>query len=510
MKTNAMGGSKGGTASLSIQKISRALFWCALAGMAHSMLASAQVKAGMRAVRPVESQEVLVNPGIGFTTFQRFNGDLLNEGDNWPEGFPIEYEALQARGSAPRAYPESTVAYLRIYWRFIEPEEGRYDWDQIDRALAAARAHGQRLMLRVPAYGSTLQDSDVPAWYRVKNHEPLPGNGAQAASQKIEPKWLVDPENPGYARDYGRLVRALGARYDGNPDLEAVDIGLVGAWGEGAGSDRLTESTRHALVQAYIESFHRTPLLAQPQDGASVGEILAGSRAATGSPASPAVGWRADCLGDMRPAYAHMIDYYPEKLIQLHLTDLWKTAPVSMESCWVMQTWLDRGWDIDYILDKAIQWHVSTFNNKSSAVPAALEPKVKAWLNRMGYRFVLERFTWTATVDRSRKLEFGALVTNKGDAPIYRPYQLALRIRGAQTEQIFVTDAPLEQWLPGDSYYESAVFLPSGLADGAYQIDVALVDPGTRKPAVKMAIEGVAADGWYPMGAFELRAQTTH
>ena len=212
----------------------------------------------------------------------------------------------------------------------------------------------------------------------------------------------------------------------------------------------------------------------------------------------------------MRPAYAHMIDYYPEKLIALHLTDLWKTAPVSMESCWVMQTWLDRGWDIDYIFDKAIQWHMSTFNNKSSAVPAALEPKVKAWLNRMGYRFVLGRFTYTATVDRSRKLEFGALVTNKGDAPIYRPYQLALRIRGVQTEQVFVTDAPLEQWLPGDSYYEGAVFLPFGLTDGEYQIAVALVDPDNRKPAVKMAIEGVAADGWYPMGAFELHAQTTH
>jgi len=31
-------------------------------------------------VRPKESEEVLVNPGIGFTTFQRFNGDSLNEG----------------------------------------------------------------------------------------------------------------------------------------------------------------------------------------------------------------------------------------------------------------------------------------------------------------------------------------------------------------------------------------------------------------------------------------------
>ena len=43
-------------------------------------------------VRPKEIDDVLVNPGIGFTTFQRFNGDRLNEGLKWTEGFPIEYQ----------------------------------------------------------------------------------------------------------------------------------------------------------------------------------------------------------------------------------------------------------------------------------------------------------------------------------------------------------------------------------------------------------------------------------
>ena len=30
--------------------------------------------------------------GSGFTTFQRFNGDALNEGMGWTEGRPIEYQ----------------------------------------------------------------------------------------------------------------------------------------------------------------------------------------------------------------------------------------------------------------------------------------------------------------------------------------------------------------------------------------------------------------------------------
>ncbi|AZS15611.1 hypothetical protein [Paenibacillus lutimineralis] len=39
--------------------------------------------------RPKVIDDVLINPGIGFMTFQRFNGDKLNEGKGWTEGFPM-------------------------------------------------------------------------------------------------------------------------------------------------------------------------------------------------------------------------------------------------------------------------------------------------------------------------------------------------------------------------------------------------------------------------------------
>ena len=34
-------------------------------------------------ILPKEIDDVLINPGIGFTTFQRFNGDSLNNGLTW-------------------------------------------------------------------------------------------------------------------------------------------------------------------------------------------------------------------------------------------------------------------------------------------------------------------------------------------------------------------------------------------------------------------------------------------
>jgi hypothetical protein len=39
--------------------------------------------------RPVEIQDVLVNPGMGIQTFQRYNGDALNPGVEWSEEGPV-------------------------------------------------------------------------------------------------------------------------------------------------------------------------------------------------------------------------------------------------------------------------------------------------------------------------------------------------------------------------------------------------------------------------------------
>ena len=39
-------------------------------------------------IRPREIQDVLVNPGMGIQTFQRFNGDPLNENLRWSEEGP--------------------------------------------------------------------------------------------------------------------------------------------------------------------------------------------------------------------------------------------------------------------------------------------------------------------------------------------------------------------------------------------------------------------------------------
>ena len=425
-------------------------------------------------VRPHEIDDVLINPGIGFMTFQRFNGDDLNQGKSWTEGYPIAYQDF--KGSLEnKDHPMTSIAYFRVYWKFLEPERGAYRWDLLDQALHTARERRQTLMLRVAPYG-TKDDNDVPDWYRA----------------------MAGDETPNYAKYFGGLIRAIGARYDGHPDLESVDLAIVGAWGEGAGADLLTQPTRETLVNAYLDTFQKTPLVMMLTDAKTNGYAIARRD----------VGWRVDCLGDMggfgNPNWSHMQDYYPQAIVNFGMRDAWKKAPVSFEACWVMQHWKDLGWSVDYIIDQSLKWHISSFNAKSSPVPAEWGPNVERWLKKMGYRFVLRKFTYPGTVAPGGKLAFTSWWENKGVAPCYRQFPLALRLQGSRTA-VLVTSADIRGWLPGDNLYDDGVLVPGDLPAGDYNMSLALVDPATREPRIRLAIDGRDADGWYALGKIRIQ-----
>ncbi len=437
-------------------------------------------------IRPKPTSKVLVNPGKGFMTFQCFNGDNSKKRVN--EGYPIEYQEFG--GSLENLdHPATSLAYFRLYWRFIEPEPGQYRWDMIDKALETAVQRGQTLLLRIAPYGSREQD-DVPAWYRSLVGE----------EKKLPVRWRTNPENPLYIKYFGGMIRGLGKRYDGHPALESVDTSIVGPWGEGAGSNLLTQETRKSLIGAYLETFPKTDLIMLLTDEKTNGYGLSQRN----------VGWRVDCLGDMggfSKVWSHMLDFYPQQIIKSGMQDAWKNAPVSLEVCWNMQKWEDEGWDIEYIINESLKWHISSFNAKSSPVPKAWQNQVNEWIKRMGYRFVLRRFTYLPEVHPLGELNFTSWWENKGVAPIYKRYPLALRLKNEKHSEILVTGADITKWLPGDNIYDSSVLLPD-MPEGKYNLQIAILDRDltTFQIKVKLAIEGLQDDGWYQIGEIEVKS----
>ena len=451
----------------------------------------------IRYVMPVEIDSVLTNPGIGFMTFQRFNGDELNKGSKWTEGEPIVYQDFDGN-LENKNHPMTTIAYFRVYWKYVEPEMQEYNWAMIDKALKTAHERGQTLLLRIAPYGQDAS-RDVPDWYRkiVGGREEWLPNDRKG--------WRVDAEDPRYAQHFGKIIAELGRRYDGHPDFEAVDLSIVGFWGEGRGSGMLTDKTRKALVNAYTDNFKETPLIM----------LLTDSKTNKYGLSQANVGWRVDCIGDLdfwadeQDGWTHMYRAYPWGIIQKGIKDAWEKAPVSLEICGTMTRWKEeQGYtkeQVDYIIDETLKWHISSFNAKSSAVPPEWQPHVDRWLKKMGYRFVLRNFAFPEYVKPNEKFLFKSWWENKGVAPCYKKFQLAIRLKGKKRTQVLLTKADITTWLPGDTIYDDSVFIPFDMPVGEYEFQVGIVDDQTKTPKVKLAIEGRDKDGWYTISKIEVR-----
>jgi hypothetical protein len=293
--------------------------------MLSAALAFAQKDRNDVVVRPKEIDTVLVNPGMGIQTFQRFNGDPLNAGLRWSEEGPT---AVLEPAAVKPDFPESSISYCRWFWNALEPEHGKYDWGIIDLALKQAHEHHQKLAIRMMPYD---ERHPLPEWYQ--NSGAHRANKPSDADGKI---WQPDFSDPLYLKYWGELVAAAGARYDGNPYLEMVDISSIGYWGEGWSHYMPAFKYQKPLIDIYLDAFKRTPLLMNFDQARALTYAV-----------SHGAGWRLDCWGDMgmlkgekESGRSLMLDRYPEQVVEAGIQN---TAPFRWR---VAELW-ERGSSLD-------------------------------------------------------------------------------------------------------------------------------------------------------------------
>lgn len=422
-----------------------------------------------------ESDALLANPGMGWQTFHRFADD-----DPALEGLP------------------SSSAYFRFYWKEIEPEEGRVDFAKLDGLLARARKAGQKLAFRVMCVGTDRDPMYVPQWLKdggCRGYE-YQYNGGPTLY------WTPDMDDPRFQKAHFRLIAELGKRYDGHPDIDLVDIGTVGLWGEwhmsGTPVPLPSLETRRLIIDTWRRAFAKTPKVMLIGDAE-------GMRYATHN----GCGWRADCLGDMggfSKTWNHMENFYLQQIEKTDAGNAWKHSPVAFESCWDMRKWKAEGWDIRFIFDYALRLHTSYMNNKSAPIPEGTRPEVERFLRKLGYRLVLREVECRDAAAPGGILTISMLWENVGVAPPYRDYRLAFRLSSAGGAAAVVgTPRSICGWLPGMLHLAQEVTLPRDLKPGRYRLDIGVVDPATMLPAVRLAVTEAAADGWCPLGNVEVR-----
>lgn len=447
---------------------------------------------GWVTVLPKETDAILANPSMGWETFHR----TADDDKNLPAWIP------------------STVQYARWGWGTLEPEQGKIDYEFLDRALYASRQAGQKLAFRVMCCSTSPRQPYHPQWLRDIGGSVVMtryGNGPE-----LEVPVLDDPKVLAAHLDF---IKRLGARYDGHPDIDHVDLGTVGWWGEwhmsqSSNAPMPTLQTQKQIVDAYLAAFQKTPLV-----------MLVGGGDMLKYATENGTGWRADCLGDMggfSKSWCHMRMAYPQGLQKADAMDAWKRSPVAWETCWDMRKWVNEGWSLRFIFNYALALHGSVINNKSAPLPEGenIRPEVERFLRRLGYRLVLTRLEHPKQARPGETVKLIMKWQNTGSAPCYQPYRLAYRLTGNDGDpQVFVGGVTANRWLPGEiklfteQFFKEPADLPPGkvvdiadsirlpenLKPGTYSLSVAVVGVKDSKPVVQLGIEGRSTDGWYPL-----------
>lgn len=442
-------------------------------------------------VRPAPINDVLTNPGMGITTFNRFNGQATNPRLEWSEVGPI---TKLPQSAALPDFPDTTIAYLRWYWNALEPAPGKFRWDIIDLALEEARAHGQTLAIRLMPYSNK---DPLPGWYQKSG-----ARRANKPSDKDGAIWQPDFSDPLYLKYWSEVVVGAGKRYDGNPYLGSVDISSVGYWGEGWSPYMPAFAYQKALIDIWLDAFPHTTLLMNFDEQQAL--TYGTSRGA---------GWRLDCLGDLRtkaddPYFQpEMLDIYPQQVVRAGIQDVWQQRPVSLEVCGTVSQWKRDHFDVNYILQQALRWHVTSVNLKSSPIPEDWKPAFEDFQKKMGYRFLLRRLEYPKAVSAGSMMPIHMWWLNAGVAPAYTSYTLAVQLRSARDSAVINVPVDVRKWLPGDAVFDGNLHVPENLPEGTYDFRVGMLDPGSGRPAVRFAIAARDSDGWYREGQIRVNAQ---
>jgi len=422
------------------------------------------------------------------TVLQEDKGFLQIPGVGWQTFFRTASEDP----SMTRLRFKSGCAYMRWTWGDLEPVEGQYAFAMIDEWLAKCRQDNQALAFRVmlswPGHEGT-----IPQWLLDKGikyiYSECPQEGAH---------YEVDMEEPIVKKYHEKLIRALGERYDGHPDIALVDIGSVGLWGEWhIYCDPVLmpgDAERKAIIDLYYEAFPNTPLTSLVDDRPNVLYANAKGRS----------GWRGDCWGNGdEPGGGwnhHKDSYWP--MVNL-MPDGWKTGTVALEPCGTFGGYPTIP---SVVVNDAVAWHATFIQNKSNGIPANWLPDIERLVMKLGFRLVLRKIDFDETASAGSDLTIDMNWENLGIAPPYRDHRIAFRLRDENDEihAVTITDMSILGWLPGNKNINVTYKLPADLQIGKYYLEMGLVFHSSVEHTIPIANKGKTSDGWYALGSLDM------
>lgn len=427
---------------------------------------------------PTLTDEVLNNPFMGFVADARYIPDTEQQ-------------------------PVYRLAHVNITWKDLEPEQGKYAFEQIERDnhFDEWEARGVKFILRlVLDRPSDVPHMDIPNWvYEATN---LRGTEYDIAWGK---GFSPDYFNPTLIALHQELIEKLATRYNDDPRIAYVELGSLGHWGEWHTiNDDVTKipfptiDIADQYVRPYINEFTkkhlmmRRPYLLAEQNGMGLFNDAFGNKESTVDgfdqwvnhgytfwltdepmPAMPKYWANAPAGGEFASTKAPEF-YFEDEYIEETLSQIKLTHP----------SWLGP-----YILNQV-------------PMDGEIKRNVDRFMKTIGYRFSLISETHQERIKPGHEIQVDMEWMNKGVAPFYETWPLELSLADVDGNIVTgqITQEDIRTWQPGHKKTMQTLQVPKDLLAGTYTLCVAILDPNLQLPGIQFAMDGERSDGRYALG----------
>lgn len=456
------------------------------------MLGISQASAAEKTVYPEETNEILHgNPYTG----------MIFE-PNWSYGDQGMTDLVNNR-----AIPSQTdLVQIYFGWADIEPTDDHFVWTRLDAAIASAVSQGRKVVFRMEFSegDESGRQTYAPTWlwdvkgvpYRMINDNPL-----------YKQPYYYDPT---YLAELQEAVAAVGARYDGNPNIAYVDLAAVARCGEWGGWDNADgfpwqsrtqqRDTLIAILDIFDYAFPTSMLIMH-----DAGQVVDGTP--------------DEQTNEQRKyhwAYDYALDNHPEWGIRSNTVfGVWEWNLYSNEfTKWLMRnSWRKHmvvyegsAWNSEFYMlsnkqryvDNALGLHtnIGTFNNAGydaydgGGLMAEWNGYFQQLARNVGYRFALAKAQYNDKVKPSGAFTLSQTWLNKGVGKLPEKYPLNVYFVNPANGSVVwsAIDNGFDQrhWEKWNVYeIHSSFTLPANLPLGTYDLKIAMVD-GAGNPAIAM------------------------
>lgn len=408
-------------------------------------------------------------------------GLLLNKGKGFVKYYDLEE---QYNGII-------TTKYIRYDWSDIQPLEGSYNWNWIDSEIAECKAKGKKFAFGVMC-ANTNRSIATPDKGKYVTPKWVFNAGAKSRTinatywetgqtiKQIIPVWT----DAVFLSKLQQFIAALGARYNGNPDIAFIDIRDYGNWGEQhlyelGGVNITSTQLKTMFIEPYKNAFPNTQLI-NPWGETFYNDTYEWA-------VNNEIGMRSDGIfkysNGSETTRAHQ---KAPSVFEYTANYEWLTA--------------ENYWNTDTLL-KYIEIGKPSYIQFDTQMYQANQALYTTIANRVGYHFVLKNVKFSDTLKTNQNFNVETSILNKGVTNIYEKCELAialLDINGNVVQKRLLANAKPATWNSDQITIEASSVNFNSIPAGNYKLAIGLfADINDVKPTFNFANTNKTANNWY-------------